>query len=377
MLADFGADVIKVEQPGGDMLRILSDIDTTPDADADWFWELHGRNKRGLKLDMKSGEGREVLHRLIGDADVFITNHPYPVREALGLTYDSVREFNPTIIYASLTAYGEEGPERDRKGFDQLAYWARSGLMDLMREPGTMPTQGLAGMGDHPTAVSLYAGIITALLHRERTGEGAFVHTSLLANGVWSAAGIAQGAMAGADMARYRERNRIYSPMLRPYETADGRWLQFNMIRNEEMLTTLLVALDAVDLLGDPRFPDLETMFGAAREPFGNEIQQIIHTKTATEWISVLQAHDLPANLVATVEETAFDDQVRANAIATQPPSDELDMPWIINHPVRVTSVPQVEPRRPPALGEHGRDILAELGYSPQEIDALAAQGVI
>ena len=378
MLADFGADVIKVEQPGGgDMLRLLSGIDSTPDADADWFWELHGRNKRGLRLDMKSADGRQVMQRLVGSADVFITNYPYPVREALGLTHEMLRELNPTLIYASLTAYGEQGPERNRKGFDQLAYWARSGLMDLMREPGTLPTQGLPGMGDHPTAVSLYAGIVTALLHRERTGEGAMVHTSLLANGLWSAAGIAQGAMAGADMAAYRDRNRIYSPMLRPYETADGRWLQFNMIRDEDMLTRLLVALDAADLLADPRFPDLETMFGDAREPLGDEIQQIVRTKSAVEWLREFDEHGLPINLVATVEETAFDEQVRVNAMAVEPAGDDFDTPWIINHPVKVTSVPQVGPRRAPALGEHGCEILAELGYSPDEIDALVAQRVI
>lgn len=378
MLADFGADVIKVEQPGqGDMLRLLSGIDTTPDADPDWFWELHGRNKRGLALDMKSADGRQVLQRLVGDADVFITNHPYPVRESLGLTYDTLREINPTLIYASLTAYGEYGPERDRKGFDQLAYWARSGLMELMREPGTVPTQALPGMGDHPTAVSLYAGIMTALLHRERTGEGALVHTSLLANGLWSAASIAQGAMAGGDMATYRTRNQVYSPMLRPYETADSRWLQCNMIRSEEMLTQFLVVLDAVHLLTDDRFPDLETMFGAARKPFGDEIQQIVGTKTAADWLREFEAHGLPVNVVATVEETAVDHQVRVNEMAVEPRADQFATPWMVNHPVKVSSAPQVGPRQAPSLGEHGREILAELGYSPDEIEALAARNVI
>lgn len=378
MLADFGAEVIKVEQPGqGDMLRILSEIDTTPDAEPDYFWDLHGRNKRGLTIDMKLSEGREVMQRLVSSADVFITNYPHSVRETLGLTYESLQAINSTLIYASLTAYGELGPERDRKGFDQLAYWARSGLMELMREPGTMPTQGLPGMGDHPTAVSLYAGIMTALLHRERTGEGAMVHTSLLANGLWSAAGIAQGTMAGGDMANYRERNRIYSPMMRPYETADNRWLQFNMIRTEEMLTQLLVAIDAVELLSDPRFGDLETMFGPAREPFGNEIQQIVRTKTAAAWLEVLQQHGLPVNLVALVEETAFDEQVRSNAMAVEPADGELDTPWIINHPVNVTAVPSVGPRSSPGLGEHGREVLDELGYSTEEVELLIERGVI
>ncbi len=378
MLADFGADVIKVEQPGdGDMLRMLSDIDSTPFADSNWFWELHGRNKRSIALDMKSTDGREVLGRLIGSADVFITNHPYPVRHALEITYDEVRARNPGIIYASLTAYGEEGPERDRKGFDQLAYWARSGLMELMREPGTRPTQGLPGMGDHPTAVSIYAGIITALLHRERTGEGSMVQTSLLANGLWSVAGIAQGVMAGGDMAGYRETNRLYGPTLRPYETADGRWLQFNMIRSEELLTELLIAFDAVELLADPRFEDLPTMLGPARQAFGDELQRIVRTRSAAEWMAIVSAHDLPVNLVAEVEETIADEQIRFNAMAVEPPEGELETPVIIKNPITVTSAPQVEPRRAPSLGEHGREILAELGYSSERIEALIARSVI
>lgn len=378
ILADFGADVIKIEQPGaGDMLRMLSEIDSTPDAGNDWFWQLGGRNKRGIQLDMKSKQGREVVHRLVAQADVFITNHPYPVRESLGLTYDDLREINPQLIYASLTAYGEEGPERDRKGFDQLAYWARSGLMDLMREPGTMPTQGLAGMGDFPTSVALYASIVTALLHRERTGEGGMAHTSLLANGVWSAAGIMQGAMAGGDMAGYRETNRVYNPMLRPYETADGRWLQFNMIRDEELLSRLFVALDAAHLLADERFVDLETMFGSQRGALGAELAAIIISRPAAEWMPVLEAAELPVNLVAVVEETAVDPQMRRNRIAVQPDDGEMIPDWIINHPIKSTSVDQVGPRRAPHLGEHGDEILAELGYAPDEIAALRENHVI
>ncbi|MEM9655179.1 MAG: CoA transferase [Actinomycetota bacterium] len=378
MLADFGANVIKIEQPGdGDMLRMLSEIHTTPFAETNWFWELHGRNKRSIALDMKSPEGREVLGRLIDTADVFITNHPYPVRHVLDITYEDVRARNPGIIYASLTAYGEHGPERDRKGFDQLAYWARSGLMELMREPGTKPTQGLPGMGDHPTAVSIYAGIMTALLHRERTGEGAMVQTSLLANGLWSVAGVAQGAMAGGDMADYRETNQVDGPTLRPYKTADGRWLQLNMIRSEEALTELLLGLGAVELLADPRFGDLATILGPAGAAFGDELQRIIGTKTAVEWLTILGERELPVNLVAEVEETTTDEQIRANKMVVEPPPGELETPLLIKHPITVTSAPQVDPGRAPSLGEHGPEILAELGYSPEDIDELVSRSVI
>ncbi|MFT5692736.1 MAG: crotonobetainyl-CoA:carnitine CoA-transferase CaiB-like acyl-CoA transferase, partial [Oceanicoccus sp.] len=176
ILADFGADVIKVEPPGeGDLLRMLSDIPTTPDADNNFFWHMDARNKRSITLNLKTSEGMEILHRLIKECDVFITNQPFPVRRSLKLSYDDLKPLNPTMIYASLSAFGEEGPDRDKKAFDLYAYWARSGLMDLVRSPGSLPSQSLPGMGDHPTAIALYASIVTALLQRQKTGEGAMV----------------------------------------------------------------------------------------------------------------------------------------------------------------------------------------------------------
>ena len=134
ILADFGADVIKIEPPDGDMLRRIRDVPDTVPGGEDYMWQMDGRNKRGLTLDLKSDDGITILRKLVAECDVFITNQPYSVREKLGVTYEELSPLNPKMIYASLTAYGEAGDERARKGFDQLAYWARSGLMDLMRE---------------------------------------------------------------------------------------------------------------------------------------------------------------------------------------------------------------------------------------------------
>ena len=376
MLADFGAEVIKIEQPGdGDMLRMLSDISGF-DTDSNWFWELDGRNKRSIALDLKSEKGMEVLRKLVSECDVFITNQPYDIREKFGLTYDALRPLNEGMIYASLTAYGEKGGERDRKGFDQLAYWARSGLMDLMREPGTRPTQGLPGMGDHPTGVSLYAGIMTALLQKERTGVGGMVHTSLLANGLWSVAGVAQGVMAGGDSINYRNRSRSYSSMMCPYKTKDERWLQFNMIRNEELLSILLTALDALHLLADERFMTPELMF-ENREELTGELQDIVIAKNSKEWLSIFESFDLPVNLVAVVEETKDDLQILENEMAVVPKGDDMVTSLIINHPVKVSSLDQVGPRKAPELGEHGTEILKELGYNDAQIEAMLEQRVI
>ena len=377
MLADYGADVIKIEQPGeGDMLRMLGDIPTTPFADSDWFWQLDGRNKRGVALDLKQPAGMEILRKLVAGCDVFITNQPYSVRESLGITYEDLKPLNPGMIYASLTAYGEKGPERQRKGFDQLAYWARSGLMELMREPGTMPTQGLPGMGDHPTGVALYAGIVTALLNRERSGEGSMVETSLLANGLWSAAGIAQGVMADGDMPLYRSLNESPPAMMRPYETLDGRWLQFNMIRNEDLQSLLFVALGAPEILADPRFSSQELMF-ENRELLGRELQKTIEQHVAKHWLKIFDSYELPVNLVALVEESKNDPQVLQNQMVVAPEDDRIKTPLIIEHPIQISNVPKVGPTCAPTLGEHTGEVLADLGYTVAEVTRLREFGVI
>lgn len=376
MLADFGADVIKVEMPGsGDMLRTLSRIPTLPQADGDYLWQMDGRNKRSLTLNLKTPEGMRILKRLVADADVYITNQPYSVRDSLGVTYEKLQHLNPRLIYASLTAYGEEGPERPRKGFDQVAYWARSGLMDLMRAPDGVPVQGLPGMGDHPTAVSLYAGIVTALLRRERTGAGGLVHTSLLANGLWSAACVAQGAMAGGDMPGYRKTNRVAPALMRVYRTRDDRWLQFNMVRDGNAMAAMFSAMDAAHLLQDERF-DSGARIAENRELLGELIQEVIATRDADEWLDVFHLAGVPVNRIARVEETLDDQQIRANAMAA-PAADDLGLPALVNHPVKIAGMDHVPLRPAPGLGEHSAEVLAELGYDAAAIAALQDQGVI
>ncbi len=377
MLADFGADVIKIEQPGaGDMLRIIRDVPETVPGGEDYMWQMDGRNKRGITLDLKSEEGMDVLKKLVAGCDVFITNHPYSVRESLGLTYEDLKPLRPDMIYASLTAYGEQGPERGRKGFDQLAYWARSGLMDLMRSPDTPPVQGLSGMGDHPTGVAIYAGIVTALLHRERTGEGGMVHTSLLANGLWSCSAIAQGAMAGGNTAMFRAARSQSGGMFRLYECNDGRWLQMNMVRNTELMSLMFVAMDAADLLADQRFATPERAY-ENRGALGDEIQKIIGERSSAEWMALFDQYDVPVNLVAEVEEKGTDEQVLINNMAVKPEDPGFGVPLLVKHPIQVTSVPPVAPKAPPGPGEHSDEILRELGYSDAEIAAMHERGVI
>ena len=184
MLADRGAEVTKIELPElGDGYRNYALLPITTASEVNYTWAINARNKRSLALNLKSTEGREILDTMIRECDVYITNQPLALRRELGLQYEDICHMNERMIYASLTPYGEEGPDRDREAFDLVAYWNRSSLMNYMRQPGVEPMQALAGMGDHPTAVSMYASIVTALMLRDKTGRGTKVHTSLMANG--------------------------------------------------------------------------------------------------------------------------------------------------------------------------------------------------
>jgi crotonobetainyl-CoA:carnitine CoA-transferase CaiB-like acyl-CoA transferase len=196
ILSDFGADVIKIEPPGaGDPYRAIPKLPASPQSDENYAWMLASRNKRGLALDLGKPAAREVICRLISTADIFITNFPLAVRKKFRLNYADLALLNERLIYASFTGYGERGEEANKPGFDITAWWARSGLMDGVRtEAKAPPARPLTGMGDHPSGISLYASIVMALYQRQITGKGAYVGTSLIANGLWSNGVMAQAA---------------------------------------------------------------------------------------------------------------------------------------------------------------------------------------
>src|SRR5260370_3723939 len=180
-LSDLGRDVIKGEQPGGEMGRQGQEIPPQPHSEVAYPFQMANRNKRGVALNLKAASAQQVLERLAKWADVFIVNTPHPARKKLKLEYDDVAQLNPRLIYADLTGFGETGPDAALPGFDLTAYWARSGLLFMTRDAGEPPTWPVAGSGDNATAVCLYAAILTALYRRERTGKGSYVTTSLLA----------------------------------------------------------------------------------------------------------------------------------------------------------------------------------------------------
>src|ERR1700755_3473891 len=255
MLSDFGADVIKVEAPGmGDPQRVLSLVPPSPHAAGNYSWHLANRNKRGMAIDLKSEGSAEILKRLVEWADVLITNFPHGTREGLHLGYEQVSQLNPRIIYADITGFGDAGPDAKLPGFDLTAFWLRSGLLAATRDAGAPPTSPVWGSGDYTTATAIYAAITTALYHRERTGKGANVGTSLLATGVWATGTLVSAALAGAKPYQLNDRNKPVNALTNPYQCGDGRWI---MLAGRRWAWPVLAkAIGRSDLLSDPRFSD-------------------------------------------------------------------------------------------------------------------------
>jgi formyl-CoA transferase len=374
MLSDFGADVIKIEPPGeGDPQRRLSFVPPSPRAEANYGWHLANRNKRGMVLDLKSPDTTEILQRLVRWADVVITNFPHGTREKLHLGYEEVSGWNPKVIYADITGFGDAGPDAGQPGFDLTAYWSRSGLLASTRDAGAPPTVPVWGSGDYTTAVAIYAAIVTALYRRERTGLGADVGTSLLATGVWATGTLVAGALAGGTPFELHDRTAPVNALTNPYRTADGRWIMLST--GSVHWPALARAIGHPELIEDPRFSDVE---GAAKNAaaLSELLDAEFRSRPLAHWQDTLARERITYGLIQTPEEAAQDPQLGANGIVV-PIEGVAGLEYTVSNPVTLRGVPKVPARRAPELGEHNDEILAELGFAPSDIALLRARGAI
>jgi crotonobetainyl-CoA:carnitine CoA-transferase CaiB-like acyl-CoA transferase len=374
MLSDFGADVIKVEAPGlGDPQRLLSSVPPSPAAPGNYSWHLANRNKRGMAIDLKSEGGTEILQRLVKWADVVITNFPHGTREGLHLGYEEVSGWNPRVIYADITGFGDAGPDSRLPGFDLTAFWSRSGLLASTRDAGAPPTAPPWGSGDYTTAVAVYAAITTALYHRERTGRGANVGTSLLATGVWSTGTLVSAALAGGKPYELHDRNAPVNALTNPYQTGDGRWIM--LAGKQSAWPALANALGRLDLLSDPRFSDKAGLSKHSTELAG-VLDKEFRAQTFAHWKEALDAARIPYGVIQTAEEAAADPQLRAAEIVV-PIEGARDLEYTVNNPITLRGLARVPARRAPEHGEHNDEILAQLGFGVDDIARLREQKVI
>jgi crotonobetainyl-CoA:carnitine CoA-transferase CaiB-like acyl-CoA transferase len=374
ILSDFGAEVIKVEPPSGDLWRIGHKLPPQPQAEDPYQWHLANRNKRGITLDLKSPSAQQVLEKLVKWADVLIVNTPHPARKRLKLEYDDVVQWNPRLIYADLTGFGDKGPDAELPGFDITSYWARSGLLSMTRDAGAPPTWPVAGSGDNATAVGLYSAIVTALYRRERTGSGAHVTTSLLAEGVWSASVSIQGALCGAKFFGLHDRTHPANAAMNVYRAADNTW--FVLLVTPDKLAAVAKAIGRADLLTDPRFADPAKLV-ANMPQLTTILDDVFSAQPIAHWYEVFNGVHVTFGPVRGPQEVIDDPQLRANEIVVPLEGAGSKLTATISSPIQVHGVAKVPARRAPEIGEHNEEVLRQLGFDATEIDSLRASGAV
>jgi len=373
ILSDFGADVIKVEPPSGEMWRIGHKIPPQPQAKDPYQWHLANRNKRGMTLDLKSPSAQQILEKLVKWADVLIVNTPHRARKKLKLEYEDVAQWNPRLIYADVTGFGEKGPDAELPGFDITSYWARSGLLSMTRDAGAPPTWPVAASGDNATAVGLYSAIVTALYRRERTGKGSYVTTSLLAEGIWSASVSIQAALSGAKFYGPHDRKNPANAALNVYQAGDGTW--FVLLVTPDKVQAVAKAIGRADLLTDPRFSPANLV--ANMPQLTAILDEVFSAQPMAHWYEVFNDVHVTFGAVRDPQEVVNDPQLRANDIVVPLEGAGDKLTSTISSPIQVHGVNKETAKRAPELGEHNEEVLQELGFDAKQIGSFIESGVV
>jgi len=374
ILSDFGADVIKVEPPAGDLWRIGYKIPPQPRADVNYPWHLSNRNKRGLALDLKSPQAGAILEQLVKWADVLIVNTPHPARKKLKLMYEDVVQWNPRLIYADLTGYGDKGPDSDLPGFDITAYWARSGLLSLTRDAGAPPTLPVSGSGDHGTAVGLFSAIVMGLYRRERTGKGSYVTTSLLAEGVWACGVSIQAALCDATFFPLHDRQKPPNATMNVYRTSDDNW--FLIVLTPDRWPALATGIGRPDLLTDARFTDAAKQAANAAQ-LTAILDEAFGSQPMTHWREVFDHAHVTFGVVRAPSAVVNDPQLRENDIVVPLEGAGAHLKFTISSPIQIHDVAKVPAKRAPEIGEHNEEVLKQLGFDAKQIEGFRASGAI
>ena len=380
ILSDFGAEVIKIEPPKiGDSLRhlIMRTRRVNPQSERDYCWHLTSRNKKSLALDLNSEKGQEILRELVKNSDVFVTNMPEKTRQKLKIRAVDLLPINDRLVYGSLTGYGEDGEDSHRTAFDVLAWWARSGLMDVVRpsdnsSPGSIPI----GMGDQPSGVALFASIMTALYRREKTGKGGEVYTSLMANGAWSNGSYIQAGLFNADFPD-RQIEAPLHPFGGRYKTKDGRFLLLAIIDAAKEWPKFLKAMNLEYLNEDEKFSSFKNLNSNFRDLY-KILEEQFAQYNLSEVIDKLKNSGVTFGFMNKSNDLSEDQQFLDSEVLIKYDNKAFgDNSLTVNSPVFLKNEPKKIPEKGPELGEHTKQILLSLGKSEQDIKQLKKEGII
>jgi crotonobetainyl-CoA:carnitine CoA-transferase CaiB-like acyl-CoA transferase len=376
IMSDFGAEVIKIERPGGgDLWRLFSKLPGTAKSELDWCWVLTSRNKKSIALNLAQPEGREALIRLVRTADVFLTNYQRTLLEKFRLTWEDLSPVNDRLIYAHLTGYGDSGDDADDPAFDALAYWARSGLMMTVTGADGTPSGPRPGMGDHPTSMSLFGAIMLGLYQRERTGRGSRVSTSLLASGAWANACDIQAKLLNAVFPVRGEGKHPPNPLTAAYLSGDGKLFLLVLIDPDNEFPRLCQAF------GQPELGTGE-LFGSNADRDRNAaalhaiLQAQFESRNLAEWKTIFKRNDIKWAPLPVLDDIVKDPQMRAAEAFIKMDYPGVGVLETVNSPLFVSGVKKRKPTAAADVGAHTREVLQELGYSADAIESIVHDSV-
>jgi crotonobetainyl-CoA:carnitine CoA-transferase CaiB-like acyl-CoA transferase len=371
LLADMGADVVKVEKPGtGDDTRRMGEF--MPHGESPSFMAVN-RNKRGVVVDLQDPRGVEVLRRMAADADVLVENFRPGTMARLGLSYEDLRRVNPKLIYCSVSGFGSTGPYAEQGGFDLIAQ-GMSGIMSFTGDPGGPPVKTGVPICDLNAGMFAAHGVLCAYVHRLRTGVGQYVDTSLLEAGiaytVWETALL----FAMDDVARPTGSAHRLSAPYEAFPTADG-WLTIGAA-NQRNWERLCDAVDRPDLLADERFTNAGTRL-AHRTELAEQLRTVLATRTTAQWVEHLRGFGVPCGPIYDIRQVYDDEHVLAREMLVEVQHPRAGRNQQIGVPVKLSETPGRVRSAAPVLGQHTREVLAEAGLPPGEIDDLLAAGIV
>jgi crotonobetainyl-CoA:carnitine CoA-transferase CaiB-like acyl-CoA transferase len=369
LLADLGADVIKIEPPAGDSTRQMPG---GVGSDSPSFNAVN-RGKRSVGVDLKTADGREIVTRLAGTTDILIENYRPGVMDALGLGYDALSAINARLIYASISGYGQTGPDARKGGFDLIAQGV-SGIMSITGEPGGPPVKAGVPLTDLGAGLFALVGILAALESRHRTGAGQRIDTSLVEAGValsvWEATEYFAGAGVPAALGSAHRMNAPYQAI----ECADG-YITIGAA-NERLFRRLCEALGHAEWMAMPEFSDNASRV-RHRAALAARIESVVAGQPRAHWLALLDANEIPCGPINDYSQVFADPQLLAREMVVDVEHPTLGHLKALGSPIKMSATPPDARRRAPQLGEHTREVLDEAGYSAAEIDALVQSGAV
>lgn len=374
-LADWGADVIKVENPNGDALRRVGFNTKMPtDPDENPCFDLSNIGKKGIVLNLKTDEGHQVMDRLLSEADIFVTNNRTVSLRKMGMDYETLKEKFPKLIYAQSVGYGEKGALKDTPGFDFTSYYARGGLLGTFYEKGTSPLNPVPQFGDNQVAMELAAGILAAVYQRARTGRGDKITVSLYHAAIYDFNLVVTSSQYGFNYPISRK--DAGNPFLNTYPTKDGRWLQIACPEYDRKFSTVMKAIDRPDLIDNEAYNNINAIKGQTRKVI-DIVEEQIRKRDVDDWLTIFSKYNIPCEKAYLWEEILEDPIAWENGFLHEMHYKTGNVRKLVDTPVKFASVPEVKHERAPKFGEHTKQVMEDLGYSEAQIQELATNNVI